>query len=98
MGKMVKEGYQVTMYSDVENAINVFNEDGSYIKFVYVQDGLYCVNLDSSGEYTNYLTTISEQKAHFSDIDNKEAVLARYFQECLCLPSNIDFAGTIDNG
>ena len=48
------------MDSDVENAINVYNNDGSYIKFVYVQDGLYCVNLDSSGEYTNFLTTVAD--------------------------------------
>ena len=60
MGKLVKEGYRVTMDSDVENAINVYNNDGSYIKFVYVQDGLYCVNLDSSGEYTNFLTTVAD--------------------------------------
>ena len=44
MGKLVKEGYRVQMDSDVENAINVFNEDGSYIKFVCVNDGLYCMN------------------------------------------------------
>ena len=36
MGKMVKEEYRVTMDSDVENAINDFNEDRSYIKFVCV--------------------------------------------------------------
>ena len=36
MGKLVKEGYPVTIDYDVENTINVFNEDGSYIKFVYV--------------------------------------------------------------
>ena len=29
MGKLVAEGYCVTMDSDVENAINVYNEDGS---------------------------------------------------------------------
>ena len=28
MGKMVKEGYRVTMDSDVENAINVYNKMG----------------------------------------------------------------------
>ena len=28
MGKLVKEGYQVTMDSDVENAINVYNKMG----------------------------------------------------------------------
>ena len=76
MGKLVKEGYRVTMDSDVENAINVYNEDGSYIKFVCVQDGLHCINLDNSGEYINFLTTVSEQKDHFSDVDNKRATLA----------------------
>ena len=36
MEKLVEEGYRVTMDSDMENAINVYNEDGSYIKFVCV--------------------------------------------------------------
>ena len=36
MGKLVKEGYRVTMDSDVKSAINVSSEDGSYIKFVCV--------------------------------------------------------------
>ena len=49
MRKLLKEGYRVQMDSDVENAINVFNEGGSYIKFVWVNDGLYCINLDDSG-------------------------------------------------
>ena len=83
MGKVVKEGYHVQMDSDVENAINVFNEDGSYIKLVCVYDGLYCINLNDSGGHVNYLTIVSEQKDHFSDVDNKKAVLARYIQECL---------------
>ena len=78
MGKLVKEGYRVTMDSDVENAINVYNDDGSYIKFVCVQDGLYCINLDSSGEHTNLLTTVADEKTHFSDFDNKKAALERY--------------------
>ena len=73
MGKMVKKGYRVQMDSDVENAINVFNEDGSYIKLVCVNDGLYCINLEDSGEQVNCLTTVSEQKGHFSDAENKRA-------------------------
>ena len=36
MGMIVEEGYRFTMDSDVENAINVYNEDGSYIKFICV--------------------------------------------------------------
>ena len=98
MGKLVKEGYRVTMDSDVENAINVYNEDGSYIKFICVQDGLYCIDLDGGGGYTNFLTTVSEQKEHFSDVDNKKADLARYVQKCLCLPSDNDMADAIEKG
>ena len=72
MGKLMEEGYRVTMDSDVENAINVYNDDGSYIKFICVQNGLYCIDLDDGGGYTNFLTTVSEQKEHFSDVDNKK--------------------------
>ena len=86
------------MDSDVENAINVFNEDGSYIKFGCMNNGLYCINLDDSSGQVNYLTTVSEQKDRFSDVDNKRAELARYIQECLCLPSDKDFAKAIDIG
>ena len=84
------------MDSDVENSINVYNEDGSYIKFVCVQNGLYCINLDGNRGYTNFLTTVSEQKEHFSEVDNKKAALAQYIQECLCLPSDDDFADSIN--
>ena len=61
----MKAGYWVQMDSDVENAINVFNKDGSCINFVCVQDGLYCINFDNSGGHMNYLTTVSEQKDRF---------------------------------
>ena len=98
MGKLIKEGYQVTMDYTVENAINVYNGDGSYIKFVCVQDGLYCSDLASSGEYTNFLTTVSKQKDHFSDVDNKRVALARYIQECLCLLSDTKLVDAIDKG
>ena len=98
MGNLVKEGYRVTMDSDVENAINVYNEDGSYIKFIYVQDALYCIDLDDSGGCTKFLTTVSEQKEQFSDIDNKKTDLARYVQQCLCLPSDNDLADAIEKG
>ena len=98
MKKLVREGYRVQMDSDVENAINVFNEDGSYIKFVCTNNGLYCIDLDDSGGQMNYLTTVSEQKDHFSDMDNKKADLVRYVQECLCLPSDKDFAAATDTG
>ena len=43
-----------------------------------VNDGLYCINLDDSGGHVNYLTTVSKQKDHFFDVDNKRTELARY--------------------
>ena len=84
------------MDSDAKNAINIYNEDGSYIKFVCVQNGLYYINLNSGGKYTNFLTTIAEQKDHVSDVDNKRAILALSIQKCLCLPSNVDLVDAID--
>ena len=83
---------------DVENTMNVYDEDGPYTKFLCVQDGLYCINLDSGGEYTNFLTTVTDQKDHFSNVDNKRAALARYIQKCLYLPSDVDLANEIDKG
>ena len=64
-GEILKEGYRIQIEFDVENTINVFNEDRSYIKFVCVQDGLYWINLDNSDERVNYFTTVSKQKNHF---------------------------------
>ena len=98
MGKLVEEGYRVTMDLDVENVINVYIDDGSYIKFICVQNELYCIHLDDNGGWTNFLTTVVEQKEQFSDIDDKKTALARNIQECLCLPSNVDLVDAIEKG
>ena len=86
------------MDSDIDNAIKVFNEDGSYVKFVCAKGGLYVLELDKGNEETIYNITVNEQQANFSSTDNKKAELARYIQECLCLPSDKDFADAIDKG
>ena len=44
----MKEGYCVQMDSDVENSINVFNEDGLYIKFVCVNDSFITSTLTTA--------------------------------------------------
>ena len=98
MGKLVKKEYQVMMDSDVENVINLYKFDGSYIKFVCVQNDLYYINIYISGEYTNFLTTVTDQKNNLSYVDNKRAALACYIQTCLCPPSNVDLADAIDKG
>ena len=46
------------MDSDMENSINVFNEDRSYMTFVFVNDGFYCIDLDASGGHVNYFITV----------------------------------------
>ena len=63
-----------------------------------MNDGLYCINLDNSGEHVNYLTTVPEQKVYFPDVDNKKADLARFIQECLYLPSDKDYTAATDTG
>ena len=54
--------------------------------------------LDGDDEHANYLTTVSEQKNHFSNIDTNKANLSRYIQEFLSLPSDNDFADVIERG
>ena len=98
MGKLVKGGFQGTMDLGVQNAINVYTEDESYIKFFCVHGVLYCVNLDNNWGYTNFPTTLLDKKEQFSDVDNKEGALARYSQEYLYLLSDAGLADTIDNG
>ena len=48
MGMLVKEGYRVTMDSDVENIVNVYNEDGSYIKLYRMGYTLLILTVEAS--------------------------------------------------
>ena len=99
MSRLVKEGYRIQMDSDIENAINVFNEDGSYVKFRCADGGLYLLDIDDSSDATNiFFTTVAEEKGNFSPIDSKRAEHARYIQKCLCLPSDVDFGDALDKG
>ena len=85
--------YQMTLDTNVENAFYVYKEDGSYIKFECKNDGLYCLDVDDGLGHINFLTTVNDQNQLFSGLDVKRATLAKYIQECLCLPSNKDFLG-----
>jgi hypothetical protein len=44
---MVAETKQVVMDSAIDNAIIVFNEDGSYIKFLCTPNGVYCIDINT---------------------------------------------------
>lgn len=57
-----------------------------------------CLDIEEGPIHTNYLTTVKEEKKHRSDLDVKKATLARYIQDCLCLPSDKDFTDSIEIG
>ena len=60
MSSLVKEEYRIQMDLDVGNAINVFNKDGLYVKFMCAEGGLYLLDIDDG------YTTVSEQQGNFS--------------------------------
>ena len=90
--------YRIVMDTKIENAFFVFNDDDSFIKFHCRKNGLYCMDVEEGPVHTNYLTTVEDEKKHFSGLDVKKATLARYIQDCLCLPSDRDFADNIETG
>ena len=90
--------YQTTLDTKIESLFYVYNEDGSYIKFECRNDGLYCLDVNNGVGYTNFLTTVNDQKYLFSNLNVKRATLARYIQECLCSPFNKDFLGDLGTG
>ena len=97
LGHLAKH-YRITLDTNIENAFYVYKEDGSYIKFECRNNGLYCLDIADGPDHTNLLTTVKDQKELFSDIDVKRATLARYIQECLCLPSDKDFSHGLETG
>lgn len=95
LGQLAKH-YQKTLDTNIENKFYVYNKDRSYIKFECRNDGLYCLDVDNGSGHTNFLTTVKNQKELFSNLDVKRAILARYIQECSCLPSNEDFSNGLE--
>ena len=59
---------------------------------------MYVLDLELGDEETIFNITVTDQQENFSETDNKKVDLARYIQECLCLPSDVDFADAIDKG
>ena len=87
------------MDTSIDNAFYVFNQDNSYIRYGYDEEiGSYTMTIDHNEEAINLVTTVSEQEQHFSEIDVKRAKKARYIQERLGFPSDLDLAKGIENG
>jgi hypothetical protein len=82
----------------IENAFYVYADDGSYIKFELNKNSLYCLYVDDGTSPHVFLTTVEGQSKSYSDLDMRRATLARDIQNHLVLPSDVDFANSLENG
>jgi hypothetical protein len=96
---MIAETKRVFMDSAIDNAIYIFNEDGSYIQFAKTPNGMYCIDVatDDNNHIVMAHQTVKEESAHFSAIDCRRAAKVRDLQETLACPSDFDLANAIEH-
>jgi hypothetical protein len=96
---MLTDTKQVVMDSAIDNAIYVFNEDGTYVRFSKTPNGMYCINITTDGENQIILAhqTVKGESAHFSAIDCRRAAKVRELQKALACPSDFDLANAIEH-
>jgi hypothetical protein len=82
----------------IENAFYVYADDGSYIKFELNKNKLYCLHVDDGSSPHIFLPTVDGESKSYLDLDVRRATLARDIQNCLVLPSDVDFANSLENG
>jgi hypothetical protein len=94
----VSKDHRVVLDTAIENAFRVYADDGSYIKFELNKNNLYCLHVDDGSSPHVFLTTVDGQSKLYSDLDVRRATLARDIQNRLVLPSDVDFANSLENG
>jgi hypothetical protein len=96
---LIPETKRVVMDSAIDDAIYVFNEDGSYVRFSKTPNGMYCINIESDGDNQVVLAhqTVKGESAHFSAIDCRRAAKVRDLQEILACPNDNDLANAIEH-
>jgi hypothetical protein len=96
---MVASTKRVVMDSAIDNAIYVFNEDGSYIRFACTSNGMYCIDINTDEDDHAVLAhqTVESESSHFSAIDCRRAAKIRELQEILACPSDIDLANAVEH-
>jgi hypothetical protein len=95
---LLSESHRLYLDTRVDNAFYVYKDNGEYIRFKKEPNGLYCLHVDDGTAPATLLTTVDKEKKLFSALDVKRATLARYIQDCLCLPSDEDFANGLETG
>jgi hypothetical protein len=90
---------RVVMDSAIDDAIYVFNEDGSYVRFSKTPNCMYCINIKADGDNHVVLVhqTVKGKSAHFSAIDCRRAAKVRDLQKTLACPSDNDLANAIEH-
>jgi hypothetical protein len=96
---LLAETKRVVMDSAIDNAIYVFNEDGSYVRFAKTTNGMYCIDITTNDDNHIVLAhqTVKGESAHFSAIDCRRAAKVRELQEALACPSDFDLANAIEH-
>jgi hypothetical protein len=88
------------MGTAIENAFYVFNEDGSYIKFIPSINGMYCLNIrsdDNNEPQVMAIQTVKDEQSRFSNIDCTWAEAIHKLQEVLACPSDFDLANAVEH-
>jgi hypothetical protein len=90
----------VVMDTVTENAFCVFNEDGSYIKFIPSINGMYCLDIgsdDNNEPQVMAIQTVKDEQSKFSNIDCTRAEAIRKLQEVLACPSDFDLSNAVEH-
>ena len=95
---LLAKNKRVFMDTAVENAFHVYNEDGSYIRFVPTSNGMYCLDVGPDNEpCVMAVQTVKDEQSKFSNIDCTRAEAVRKLQEVLACPSDYDLANAVEN-
>jgi hypothetical protein len=96
---MIAETKRVLIDTAIDNAIYVFNEDGTYVRFSKTPNGMYCINITTDDDHHIVMAhqTVKGESAHFSAIDCRRAAKVRDLQEALACPSDFDLANAIEH-
>lgn len=94
---VVFDHHGIVMDTDVNNAIYMFNDDGTYIQFQQMKHNIYSMHFGKTAETEHcYFTTVKGMEMQYSVLDKKRVILVWYLQERLRFPSDIDLSNAIN--
>jgi hypothetical protein len=91
---------RVVMDTAIKNAFYVFSEDGSYIKFIPSNNGMYCLDIGSDNNNEPHvmdIQTVKDEQSKKINIDCTRAEAIRKLQEVLVCQSDFDLANAVEH-